>query len=243
MWLKVKSELGTSYGVSRNFARHFPQVGMAKRSRGNLYGVLPGDGEVKFVDDGQFTSTMATALSSANGDPTTRACLNAMAQGDGDSERVGRRIVMKSLELQGNIGLHYGDSAAFVGTYARMVVYLDKQTNGVQSTPDEVYTAGTGASVNAYPDLAQSGRFKILVDKWVDLTPGGFSWNGTVWASLGSKKHFRVHVDLNDMEANFTGTGGTVANIVDNSIHVFFVCSSSFIDCTMQYSSRLRYVG
>jgi len=65
-----------------------------------------------------------------------------------------------------------------------------------------------------------------------------FSW-------AGQRKYFKWFIPLNGMKVKFNGgTTESVANVIDNSIHVIAYASNiTGVAPTISYASRLRFVG
>lgn len=101
-------------------------------------------------------------------------------QGQGASERIGRKITIKSIRL--NMGLFMNMTVARRSTWCvRVMLVWDKQTNGTFSKDTDLFTlpyvagpvstsvADTATigimSITALPAIENSQRFKILLDK------------------------------------------------------------------------------
>jgi len=78
--------------------------------------------ETHYVDVLKTTTPMITA--------GTFVCLNALKEGNAAFQRNGRRIVMKSLHLNGIITPNASAPGSTVSKYARIIVFYDKQANG-----------------------------------------------------------------------------------------------------------------
>lgn len=102
--------------------------------------------------------------------------LNIIPQGDGQSERNGRKIVVRKISMRGS----FDSAIQEIGTTRmRLIVALDKQCNGAAASVD---TLLTGADIDSFRNLDNSPRFKVLLDKNVDIQP---NTNRTVSVATG----------------------------------------------------------
>ena len=69
------------------------------------------------------------------------------------------------------------------------------------------------------------------------------SFDGTNMEQTGQIVHFETFIPLYGMIVNFTGTTETVANIVDNAIHVIGYCNNIGMNPLLNYNARLRFRG
>lgn len=202
------------------------------------------DKELKYMDQTHFKLSTDTTLTSAqaNSDPSTAACLNAVAQGDAQNQRNGNKIIVKSLQINGFIVPKplSAQASANRGVIFRMIVYLDKQTNGSQNPANQLITTGTYL-VNSVRNLEWSNRFRVLADTRIPITwDNSFNDAGTTGTEGGPAVPFNIFKKMN-LPVQFKGTGATIADIIDNSLHILFV--STLGDVEFYYTSRIRYVG
>jgi len=121
---------------------------------GGFYGRYnkPGS-ELKFLD---------TAISVAPIDATYEvmtSCLNVVAQGGGESQRIGRKITIKSIQMRHV--LTYVPAASTQGlTTVVICLVLDKQANGAAPAITDIFTSNSAAT--AMINLANSERFVVL---------------------------------------------------------------------------------
>lgn len=198
--------------------------------------------EKKFYDKTYGAAIVATTAG-AEADPAANAsCLNAVAQGDGESNRDGRKIVLKSIQLRGHITQTTTSEQADINPsrVVRLLLVLDQQTNGVQLNSEDVVTSSTNVE-HAYYNLQHSGRFRILYDKTFVQPVSAAGTDNANTNSVGfDTKIFKVYKSLN-IPVTFDGTTEDIANITDNSLHV--ICFASQTGGYLEYESRLRFVG
>lgn len=201
--------------------------------------------EEKFLDLSVQAAFASASTNFSRADPTTVDCLNAMAQGDTGTTREGREVVLKDIELRLKV---YRDNK-ISGTNAsnpglsRVVLYMDKQTNGaVPASVDDVMATTGGMPNLSYKNLVNDKRFVILRDEVVKFDSPPLTWDSGHIVEGGNAKFLHWLVPLNNMKVTFTGATGTIAAITDRSLHVLFA-SDINVTTSLDYVSRLRYFG
>ncbi len=208
--------------------------------------------EVKFYDQKLLNAVITTSSTAAGGehDPSATVLMNTVTQGDGESQRDGRRITMKSIYVVGNVrsDIQASQSAADNPCLIFVALVMDLQTNGATIESENVFINPGGSGVTAadpFRNLQFTRRFKILATRKLQLhntsmTNNTGSAGGIVQA--GVIKRFKMFVNLNTV-VNYTGTTETVANIADNSLHLIAWATETSLVPLLSYHSRLRYVG
>lgn len=188
--------------------------------------------ELKFVDYSVAASQLPNYW--AMWDPATGA-LNAIAQGTGESQRIGRKVSNTSLHIRGILN---GYTLSANGVSCRIVVFKDTQSNGAAPLPANVMTAG----INGFRNLEYVSRFQVLIDKVYNINPSiTFNGNTNVVNSSSPNRHIAFNVRLPGV-TTFDATTASIDNITDVSYHVM-VCSDANLSCAFSYSSRFRYTG
>lgn len=212
---------------------------------GGLLGI-----ENKFVDQEKTGTAVVSTLASAEVDPATNNCLNAVAQGDGESQRDGRKYIITGVHVRGSLYRQNRNNQAEVGdaNFATVALVLDTQTNGTQLSSEDVFTVpGSGSPALCFNNLKYSQRFRVLWKKTMVVPAGYPSWNGVAdqLETGGTAVTFSIDKDLH-IDVNCTGTGATVADIADNSLHMIaFADTSGANDNGIEliYNARVRFVG
>lgn len=206
--------------------------------------------EKKFFDTSKVAAVTATTTTGAMHDPATVNCLNAMSEGSGESNREGRKISMHSLHLKGNVEItpQVNQTALDGACEVLIAVVCDKQTNAAQLTSQLVYTNPSGSSVlnaDLFRNLEYIDRFKVLKVFRCSFESPQAAYDGTNIETGGSSRPFSMNIDLKGMKTLFKGdsTPSTVADIVDNSLHVLAFKSSNQYTVNCYYNARLRFVG
>lgn len=217
--------------MQRNLAR---QVGIlpppnrlyVARSVGNPMAIT----ERKYFDSevNAFTlPTTAQFFTNCEADPAALNCLFAPVTGDDIQNRTGRKVQVISIKIRGEIQLGAQSNQAVQDqmSLVRLALVMDKQTNGTQLSSEDVFATPTAAVGNGYLSFqnpAFFGRFKVLKDKYMTLSPPVSVYDGTNIEQSGYSRFFKWNIKFKKpIVVHFNATnGGTVADIVDNSFHV-----------------------
>lgn len=204
--------------------------------------------ELKFVDFGLAPTAIAQDLSgTARMDPT-EGCLNGAAQGDGPSNRDGRKMVVTSITVKGVLTIESWDSApaqAAQPQTVRVAMILDTQANQDTITPSDVFlTPAFGQITEAHRNLEHLKRYKVLSDRTYVLRPhleshaisGNHMLQGTVTRFMITK---RMRLPI-----TFSGVDNTIGSITDNAIHILcWKHSDPAVTANLEYATRVRFMG
>ncbi len=202
--------------------------------------------EKKFADNetnnDAFSSTWATM------EDATNSQISGVAQGNGESQRIGRKITILSIHIRMRVHVAASESVAapLPDLFGRVVIVLDKQTNAAQLTATDVMDAGQTDDVLAYRNLQQTERFQVLWDKkW--FLPAKQSNEGAVnlfaqGAQSTPMMFFNKTFPNGGIRVTYNGTAtGVVAAVTDNSIHCIGIANLASALLNMQI--RIRYTG
>lgn len=194
---------------------------------GGFYGLYTRRGreELKTID--VATSLTPTLTGSS---PTL---LNGVATGTDYTNRIGRKILMKSLLLRLSI---FNDTTTSdpTGDIIRVVVVYDCQSNGVAPAVTDVISGGFDGPMN----LNNRDRFKILLDKFWTV-PGQTYTAGTLTAGSPQPKYYKLYKKMSTEEI-FSGTGATVGSIATGGIYIFAM-STGTTGNAVGVNSRIRF--
>lgn len=221
-----------------------PRVSNART--GGLLGL-----ENKFLDV-SHSGVMAsgTSMVGLELDPATLLCLNAVVQGDGASERDGRKIHMTNITVGGNITVAAVSAQTTLPPPATITLMLvmDTQTNAAQLNSEDVVVNPSGdANSNSFAprDLEFQTRFRIL-RTWQKVMPQRTTGNDAAgtYDINGVTMPFKLSANLKtNVSYKIGGTTAVIANIVDNSVHLIGWLSNANQTVTITYNSRLRFRG
>ncbi len=207
--------------------------------------------ETKFLD----TSLGATALTAptdsagAEHDPSATVMISTPVQGDGEQERIGKKILIKSVQVKGliNIPQLEAQTDPFPATSVYVAIVLDTQTNGAQMNSEDCFkNSGAIALMASNPmkNLLFGKRFRIIKMKKMTLNLASASTSAVNNFNInGTQRQFNLFAKLN-MQVQFNaGTTGVVANVIDNSLHVIAFANTVLTAPTIQYQARIRFQG
>lgn len=203
--------------------------------------------ENKFVDYPRADDAFATDWATMQ-DGTVK-CISAVAQGDGESNRDGRVYHINSIHLKFTIAVDPVESNTDPPNdiIARVVMVLDKQTNGAELTATDVMSTPAGIpAVLGFRELQYTSRFRVLMDKQIRIPRALMVVNE---GSANLFAHGAIYTPVISFNKKFkkpirvvcTGTTAVIGSIQDNSIHVIGTATSA--DALLNWSSRCRFSG
>ncbi len=219
--------------------RRFP----AKRTNVRTGGFL--GLEMKFADI--ETNSDAFATTWATMEDATNDSVSGVAQGDGESQRDGRKYLIHSIHIRARVFKVFTESqAAPLGDIeGRICLVWDTQTNGAQLTATDVMDGGQTDDTLAFRNLQHSKRFRVLWDKSWKLSlnnqtnEGAINLfaNGTVTTPIMTfNRRFKTPIPV-----ICSATTAVIAAISDSSLHVIGVANDAAALLNMQI--RLRFTG
>lgn len=233
-------------GTSRRYRRRSKTTGVYANPRiGGFLGT-----ELKFYDQSLEAGALTAPTNATGGehDPSSTVMIMSVGQGDGETNRDGRSIVMMSIGLKGMVRIPRAiDQTVLKDTCIVFIaLVLDTQTNATQINSEDVYlnkSADANLATMPFRNLENSRRFTVLKTRTLSIGHPQVSWDGTNIEQAGMTRRWDMFVNLNKMKVNFKGTTQTIANITDNSLHVIAWCSNVDLAPVLYYNSRLRFVG
>lgn len=220
-------------------------------------------GEMKYFDSNLTNTNMTVVTGTWPGgtivDPTgtinlgsaavaTPLCLFAPTVGAALNQRIGRKVKVLKIKVQGTIQTpaQAAQVTADTGGSVRIILVMDQQTNASQMTSAQLINDADSATANlsAFQNPNNFGRFRVLKDKrFVLANPSAFNDAATTGAQFGLKVNFKFNVSFkNPIEVHFNATnGGTVADIVDNSFHMLCGTDSVALTPAINYYCRVCY--
>ncbi len=191
--------------------------------------------ESKFFDTTRALSATTTAGA------ITNASLNIIPEGNGQSDRTGRKVTINSLFVHGTIKVPTTTVAADTSDAVRVIFYQDKQANGATATVANLLAA---ADFRAFYNLSNKSRFIVLKDVKVALAVQAGSGRGTTdTLSYGeNQRWFNVaKTGLNiPIEYDDSATGGELTTQRSNNLGVLVISESA--KSSVGYIARVRYM-
>lgn len=183
----------------------------------------------------------------------TISLINGVAQGTGVSERVGRRICIKSVQIRGMLRTAYQSanvtSAVInISDAWRIMLIWDTQVNGVAPGITDILNGITsGTYFEALTNLNNRERFNILMDKTGNYSyTGGVPDDVTSQESTTSATHaFKKYKKLNHIVTFNSGTTDQVGSITTGALWLVCISTSfgltSGVTTVWNVDTRIRY--
>lgn len=200
--------------------------GLAPLRTGGFFGERRKTQEKKTIDVDPTNFTVTSTASSA--------LLNGTAIGTDFTDRIGRKIIMKSLYIR--FFLQPQDSVT-QDNQTRILIVYDRQSNGAAPIITDVLKS---SSPMAQVNLNNRDRFQILWDKCWFM---GASNNTATQAVSPSPNGFcgKKFKRLNH-EVLYGGTTSAIASIQTGSIYIFALSDRAATDGALfSYSTRIRF--
>lgn len=196
---------------------------------GGYYGVYNrrGRDELKVHDNADQTTTVTSA--------GIVILLNGINQGTDYTERIGRKVLMKSLLTRFTCFLNTGLAANVAGDVVRILIFYDSQTNAVTPNVADILSS---TAFDAPMNLTNRDRFKVVLDKFI-LMPGYASTAGALTGGSPIPKMINKYKKFN-MDVIFGGTNGNVGSIQTGGLFALLISSNNSASTTI-LSTRVRY--
>lgn len=183
---------------------------------GGYYGrFAKGSGETKFHDLLTVDGAMTTG-----GTLTDIPSINLIAQGTTESTRIGRKCNIRNILWKFDIKLAASTDKQDTTDMARVILYLDMQTNGAATSA--VTDILETANYLSFRNLANSGRFKILMDRTYAMNAPAGAGNGTTedWGEhiIHDEFYKKCNIPL-----EFSGVTGAITELRSNNIGILTI--------------------
>lgn len=206
------------------------------RSRvGGFYGRYSGvKAELKFhdivVDDAQIAT---------GGVIQNAGTINIIPQGVTEIQRIGRKCTIKSIWWKYSLDIPEIDAQGDPGNgdQVRLILYQDKQCNGATATAGGILE--TAGGVRSFRNLANQGRFVILMDKLHTLSYQTLASDGAGLVSSSNLRRNWSFYKRCAIPIEFDSTTGALTEIRSNNLGVLAVSAGGI--ARLQSEFRLRF--
>jgi len=165
----------------------------------------------------------------------TVTLLNGVATGTDFTDRIGRKIIMKSLYIR---GVCKPEDDNIANTLARVLIVYDMQSNGAAPVVTDVLKSATSAS---QLNMNNRDRFKVLMDKQyavgkvLDTATQAFAGSPTIHQL---KKYKRLN-----LEVLFNGTTNVIGSIATGSVYMITIGNQAAgLGAEFLVSTRIRFI-
>lgn len=205
--------------------------------------------ELKYVDHLNGTAVTPSGIASP-----TISVLNLTQEGAGPHNRIGRRIQLRSVELN-ILPNDTTDVATIAGQVYRLLLVYDSQWNGASSltTSDLLQAtdeAGT-SSTNVMSPINMNNRDRYLVLRdwmWNSLSEvssasGAFATGANVGSAVGPRLPRRLHwyIKLKGLETVYKASTATAADISTGALLLIALIGNQHPAWNFVCSSRVRF--
>lgn len=219
-------------GIPRRFRGSLRRRGMWGRFTGTT--AAPSRPELKFLAQ----STVNEALIVAGGASLIFQSLNDIPQGVSETERVGIKVTIKSIQLSGSLLKlsSVGAGAAATSNRVRMLLVWDKQTNGDIANTNEIIDP----VVDGMRDIASYSRFVVLKSWLITLAATAGAGDGAANDFGEVQRAFKFYKRCS-IPIRFDGTQGVITELATNNL-LFMAYKEDtvpLVNITMR--ARVRY--
>lgn len=189
--------------------------------------------------------------------------LQEIGQGNKENERNGRRLTITKINLKGEVYMkatNDADTSKFAGFRLRIVVVIDRQTNGTVPKIEDIFefdNVPTGSNhTMLYRNLANVERFEVIMDKTMQVNHSAVG-KGTSELLASARKVIpfawqKTKLNLPIDYDETLGVKGEIITVKSNGIFTFYVFNngrdemdtqniSQYID--MKCNWRVRFKG
>lgn len=210
--------------------------------------------ESKFLDCGFNIVTINQSTDGSAGEiQPSSGCTGALsvpAQGDGESQRDGRKYTVTSCYVSGIIGtvtlVDQADVIEHDGYFLALV--MDTQVNAATIVSENVYINPSTSSLAMLPyplrNLQNSKRFRILDSVYIRPGGGYAGTDGTNTLSVVNQTAPMFKLSWHGkMNVECKGTTADVASVTNNAIHLLAYTGTNTLGAVVIGKSRIRFVG
>lgn len=212
-------------------------------------------GEMKYFDTelASFAIPRQIDWTGTEMDPLSFNTYCSPAVGAAVNQRIGKMIKVLKWKVRGHVGIapQIDQAGMDNGCVIRIIAFIDKQTNASHVQGENVMEAATDAnnSPHSFQLINNFGRFRVLKDITLAKDQPNASYDGTNIEVGGSVIPFKWTINFKKkkyggkpLEIRFNANSTpSVADIVDNSLHVIANCSSTNLNPIYYCKSRVDY--
>lgn len=178
-------------------------------------------GERKFID-----TDITTTIGPNTNQFSVGTLLNGLQLGSSASQRIGRKVVLKSILIRYNFAVQNTTTWA---TPVRILVVYDKQANGSAPAITDILLTDHISSQN---NLSNKDRFVTIFDHMTGVLTGSSADSYIRIDNLYKKLNLETMYNANDT--------GLIGDIASGSLYVFFGSSARLQTAGLVQDTRVR---
>lgn len=187
--------------------------------------------ELKFFDTSIVDATVANTMSFYN--------LTVVPQGDTESGRTGRKIVIKKIQLIMEAILTPQTTANTTSCNLRVLCVLDTQTNGSQFAATDLLESD---SIISFNNLANSSRFRVLKSKIFSFSAQGAAPTGAAYTYGEITKFIKWNMNCSiPIEYDNSASTGVITSVRSNNVYICLQTSTAEV-IAVGGTARIRYI-
>ncbi len=232
-WKRMKRKrTGTTYTSKPPFKKRAYFRKGFDRTGGNWGRYSGRNSELKFHDLDIDDAVIAAAGT------ITPSC-NLIAQGVTESERVGRKCVIRNIHWKYNITLPItSGNGISANDTIRVILYKDKQCNGAAATISGTAGILATADYQSYRNLTETGRYLVIMDKIHTFNFLAAAGDGTANDAFAVNRNFTFNKTCN-IPLEFDSTTGVITEIRSNNVGVLLLSKTGV--CAFDSKMRIRF--
>lgn len=199
--------------------------------------------EHKFLDT-DFIGQVDNVLANAVHEDVTALCLNGVGIGNAENQRIGRKIMVTSLEINGYYEIRLETAPEEAANVFTIWIVKDKQTNRIQMSSLEYLKGGapTSQAPNTFLNLQWRDRFETLYKRTFHISANSYDADTATFASTQIPFHINIPLACPTL-FNTQGVNATVSSISDNSLHFLVIANRANTGghANLHYQSRIRF--
>ncbi len=223
-WTKRKRR-NSNGPPAKRFKKGYDRVG------GNWGRYRTSGGELKWFDLDLDVAALTAAAQFIPADGN----LLIITQGVGESQRVGRKIVIRKIQFRYNLNLFAGISQANHDD-VRVILYKDKQTNGAIATATTILQTD---NYQSFRNMENVGRYTVLMDRMHALNHTAAGGNGTAIETCTNTKNYKFFKECN-IPVEYNAATGDIAEIRSNNLGIMVLCATGAV-VKLEGVIRFRY--
>ena len=188
--------------------------------------------ELKFKDTNHGLAVVAVT-----GTVATSGSIVNMVQGTTASTRIGRKIVVHSVHVRSMLVIPADAATSGSTDVVRMILYVDKQANGVAAVP---LTVLEGNVFDSYRNLDFTRRFRVLKDLTIVLNAQAAASTATpTVTTFESRKNVIFSVSGLNIPVFYDANVGDITDVQSNNIGMILWSEGALAFATVQF--RIRF--
>ncbi len=161
-----------------------------------------------------------------------------IAQGTTESQRIGRKVIVKAIHWRWNLLLSVASNSANVDETIRLILYQDKQTNGATAAITDILESDNFQSFN---QLANKSRFRTLMDRTYTLNAQVGAGDGTTNTFGNFQVNDSIFLNMNiPIEYDNSVTTGAIGSMRSNNVGVLILSKDGAL-VVMDSKMRVRF--